>query len=55
MDSKDQLDNLRDKMNLAKRAGEWLSTPKIHIVLCPGAFWRRMTTQGEFRRGRQKE
>ena len=39
--TEDQINRLRDKMSLAKRAGEWLTAPDVHLVFGLIQFWRR--------------
>lgn len=41
--TEDQINRLRNRMSLAKRAGEWLSAPEINLVLGLIQFWRRAT------------
>ena len=43
--TQDQLDKLRDKMSLAKRAGEFITASEVWIVLGLIQFWRRTTVQ----------
>ncbi len=46
--TEDQINKLRDRMSLAKRAGEWLSVHDARLVLGLIAFWRRMTVSSSF-------
>lgn len=43
--TEDQLNQVRDKMSLAKRQGVWITASEVDIVLGLIRFWQRATRQ----------